>query len=292
MRKPPGPAAPAPYRPRPAIRRRTAAVLAAALCAGLLAGCSDTAGAVDAGHRISPPPAPEPLWSIPPRPDDPPPDPDPDGPDPIPGIAAPPTGRTEDIDLPGLIDADRGNIRDDLVDAVFECGDRDCGLRRPVHRDLTGDGKAELLLFIDPDPRYIESLVGIQPPVDSTLFVYRIDGKRIYNSFILEIPAGMGVELQDRALVTRINIRPDGATRQQVQIERYEWDTERTLMEQTARVTGPAPDPPRRTRAAARPGPPGDPIAAPPSGPVSGAVSGSSSGPVSGPVSVPVPGVM
>jgi hypothetical protein len=123
------------------------------------AGCAPSHGVVDAGpaRKVVPPPTPQPLW-----PDQTVPVPTDNAADPTasrtPGpvaTAPPPTPLaipTPAGDDARTIDIKTALLADPHVDAVFkaqlrDCQD-DCGLRDPVYRDLTGDGRPELLVSI------------------------------------------------------------------------------------------------------------------------------------------------
>lgn len=138
--------------------RAAAAAVPAVLAAGLLAAaCGDGTGVVDAGEarKVVPPPTAQPLWSdqaapVPPR------EPaatqapgatTPERPAPTPVKVAVPAGD----DARGL-DTRAVLLADPLVDTdaraeVRRCPDA-CGLRPPVYRDLTGDGRPELIASV------------------------------------------------------------------------------------------------------------------------------------------------
>ncbi|MCF2529098.1 hypothetical protein [Yinghuangia soli] len=145
----------------PPARTSALVVLCASLAIALpvAAGCAPSRGVVDAGpaRKVVPPPTPQPLW------------PDQTVPVPTESAESPTAGRKPGpvatapppapLDVPAPLGDDARNIdikaallADAHVDAVFKtrlrtCQD-DCGLRDPVYRDLTGDGRPELLVSI------------------------------------------------------------------------------------------------------------------------------------------------
>ncbi|MFF4606825.1 hypothetical protein ACFY12_29355 [Streptomyces sp. NPDC001339] len=109
-----------------------------------------------------------------------------------------------------------------VVDKIRSCtaGKPDCPLRTPIHQDLTGDGKEELVLAIDASPGTL------------TLRVYALlDGvvTRILNA----VHSPFSVEVAGRDLIVREPVAQGGYEARTV----YSWDAgTRTLAQRTSEV--------------------------------------------------------
>ncbi|MER6318176.1 hypothetical protein ABT237_31075 [Streptomyces sp. NPDC001581] len=113
------------------------------------------------------------------------------------------------------------------------------GVRPPVHRDLTGDGRPELIVAAD-------TATG-----RSALSVYSVVGGRI-----VSVPFTMGRQLSAETIGTDLLVRiaADDGSEQAV---RYHWDGERMTVvddERTFRKSGPRCDPGESPASAAPPG--------------------------------------
>ncbi|MGW8331343.1 hypothetical protein ACWGLE_26025 [Streptomyces sp. NPDC055897] len=199
-------------------RRRSARwFLPAVVLVAVLAGCADTEGLHRDGAAASVSP-PEPLWprSVP----------DPPGPEQqrgrpfvVPGVARVASGDLRDADPLAVVKADLAATgREDqgtgrLVDRraaerVANCARAvDCGVREPVLRDLTGDGRAELITAVDIDGRASE--MRVYHAVDGR--VTRVFSRRA----VLE-----GVELAAGHLA----IREPTSNDRFVYVSHYGWD--------------------------------------------------------------------
>ncbi|MEN8651975.1 hypothetical protein ABCR94_15500 [Streptomyces sp. 21So2-11] len=146
------------------------ALAAGAALVGLTACASET-GARDDGvaPRLSPPVSASPLWPdyAPPVP------PNAGGPTPptpqypvLEGVTVP-TGGLRKVPVKELLEKDPSVPR--LVrDALTDCPGTDCGLRRPVYRDVTGDGHDEVVVAWD------ETSAGL-----TLIHVYRASGSTV-----------------------------------------------------------------------------------------------------------------
>ncbi|MFF3326684.1 hypothetical protein [Streptomyces sp. NPDC002889] len=165
---------------------------AAAVTAVALAGCASETGARDGGvaPSLSPPVRPSPLWPQyqPPRP---------------PGTGQPGPAFKQypavPIELPGsglagvsvrkLLERDP-NVPQLVRAALADCPGARCGLRAPVHRDLTGDGDDELVVAFD------------EPSASLTLVqVYRASGRTVRPVLITWGQLGLTGETFGRDLV-------------------------------------------------------------------------------------------
>ncbi|MFI0716699.1 hypothetical protein ACH4SK_40250 [Streptomyces inhibens] len=115
-----------------------------------LAGCASDTGARDAGAApsLAAPTSASPLW--------------PDYKPPVPSIAPSPTvnryhrvdgvsvpaGGLKDVSVKSLLEKDP-NLPGLIRAAMSGCPGRGCTLRKPVYRDLTGDGRDELVVAVD-----------------------------------------------------------------------------------------------------------------------------------------------
>ncbi|MFC5722406.1 hypothetical protein ACFP1Z_19755 [Streptomyces gamaensis] len=236
---------------RPRGRRRPAAraVAGAALAAALLAGCASTTSVVDAGETTSAPPLPENLWNVPPRTS---PSASPEGappyqPEPLPGLTLPSGGDLRGVSAQEVI-ANDPNVDREYKQSVQRCtSGSGCGLRRPELRDITGDGKPELLVVIDPDPR-LQPTDGFSPELETLLYVYWSDEGRVHQIYANALMENTQVDIQGRDLVIRQTREPGwpGGLRT-VTTDRYRWNTELRQLEQNSTVTAPAPgNPPNK----------------------------------------------
>ncbi|WP_438490084.1 hypothetical protein [Streptomyces sp. S186] len=212
----------------------------AALAAAVLAGCGDTTSVVDAGATAGAPPLPVTLWDVTPKPPaSPPPSVAPYRPDPLPGLMLPPGGDLRSVSARDVIAKDP-SVGREMKQSVERCKPGSgCGLRHPELRDLTGDGRPELLVLIDPDPR-LQPTDGISPELTTDLYVYWSDGSRVYPILALGMQGKNQVDLQERDLVIRQTRDPDwpGGLRQ-VTTDRYRWNPELRQLELHSTVTTP-----------------------------------------------------
>lgn len=130
----------------------------AVVAAGLLVvACGNGGGVVDAGEarKVVPPPTAQPLWpdqTVP----GPTPTPEttprpgvatPNAPAPTPvRIAAPPADDVRSLDVGAVLLADP--LVDSDAKAEVRACSSECGLRTPVYRDLSGDGRPELIASV------------------------------------------------------------------------------------------------------------------------------------------------
>ncbi|MFJ8307893.1 MULTISPECIES: hypothetical protein [unclassified Streptomyces] len=200
-----------------AVRRRARWPVLAACLVAVLTGCADVEGLHRDGVAASVSP-PEPLWpqTLP----------SPPGPEQqrgrpfaVPGVPKVPSGDMRDADPLAVVKADlaaaeredRGNgwlVDRRAADRVARCvRAADCPMREPVLRDLTGDGRAELITAVDIDGRASE--LRVYHVVDSV--VTRVLSRRA----ILE-----GVELAAGHLA----IREPTSNDKFVYVSHYAWD--------------------------------------------------------------------
>ncbi|MFB7181229.1 hypothetical protein ACFCYI_26420 [Streptomyces sp. NPDC056257] len=222
----------------PSSRRLLAALLCA--CALAAGGCAAPGGGLGAGTPappVSPQPHPEPLW---------------------PAWASAPgaaVGRQEPAPVPlknapevgpdGLLGVDATEVADAdprmrpyLGKASLREPGR-AGVRPPVHRDLTGDGRPELIVAAD-------TATG-----RSALSVYSVVGGRIV-SVLFTIGRQLAAETIGTDLLVRI-AADDGSE----QAVRYHWDGRRMTVvndERTFRKSGPRCDPESTPVSAVPPG--------------------------------------
>ncbi|MFI1396104.1 hypothetical protein [Streptomyces sp. NPDC020681] len=140
-----------PHRPgRPFLAAFVGCAATAGLATGLT-GCAADTGARDGGAapRLSPPVSSSPLWPE----YTPPVEPDRETTTPfrryanVKGIEAP-AGGLKQLPVKQLLEHDP-NVPELVRTVLLDCPGTDCGLRAPVHRDLTGDGKDELVVAVD-----------------------------------------------------------------------------------------------------------------------------------------------
>ncbi|MET7617566.1 hypothetical protein [Streptomyces sp. NPDC005408] len=189
-------------------RLRTAAVAACAAAMGL-AGCAAETGARDAGvaPRLSPPTSASPLWpkySPPVTPTS-----EPTSPDrrylSIDGVEVPAAGLKQ-LPVQELLEKDP-NVPKLVRDALEACPGTECGLRKPVYRDLTGDEQDELVVALD------------APAAGLTLVqVYRAFGTAVRPVLISWGPLGLTGETFGHDLVL-VATGTDGRF-----TTRYRWD--------------------------------------------------------------------
>jgi len=126
------------------------ALIAACLLCAVAVGCAREGGVVDGGEAptLTPPPVAVPLWpsaspAWTPTTTGPPP-----GPAPLVVPVRPPESDSlRDVDAVRVLRADPA-VRDAARASVVDCPD-ECGLRDPAYRDLTGDGREDLILAVD-----------------------------------------------------------------------------------------------------------------------------------------------
>ncbi|WP_434599593.1 hypothetical protein [Streptomyces sp. A5-4] len=160
-----------PHTGPPDRRRPLLTALAAGAALLGLTACASETGARDGGTapRLSPPVSASPLWPdyAPPVP------PDAGGPTPptrrypvVEGVTAPASGLRK-ASVKKLLEKDPSVPR--LVrNALADCPGVDCGLRRPVYRDVTGDGRDEVVVAWD------EASAGL-----TLIHVYRASGSAV-----------------------------------------------------------------------------------------------------------------
>jgi hypothetical protein len=133
-------------------RRPLLAALAVGAAVAGLAACASETGPRDGGiaPSLSAPTSASPLW-----PEYAPPDPPVEGePSPpfqryldVDGVSVP-AGGLKDVPVRELLERDP-NVPKLIRVAVEDCPGSRCGLREPVYRDLTGDGRDELVVAVD-----------------------------------------------------------------------------------------------------------------------------------------------
>ncbi|MFI6847584.1 hypothetical protein OG535_35260 [Kitasatospora sp. NBC_00085] len=210
----------------PARRRAGVPALAGAALAVVLAGCATPGELRDNGAtaRVTPPPVAQPLWA---------------------GLAtapppAPPTAATDpppqpvpDVTVPGqditALDTRTVLAKDPQVTADERRtldGCPGCELRSPEYRDLTGDGRPELV-----------AAVGTVGPV--VLHVYTLAGDRVVPVLRVQVLKGFSAETVGADLwlhePTTVSVRTSS---------RYHWDGVRLgLVERKDEGIGPVPAP-------------------------------------------------
>ncbi|WP_327350733.1 hypothetical protein [Streptomyces sp. NBC_01304] len=218
--------------------------LAVALAFGVLtlSGCADTSAVVDAGRALSPPSVPEPLWTVRPTaspegPESPAP---PERPEPLPGLKLRADADAKSLDAKAVAAKDPG-MTAELQQSAARCKPKSgCGMRPPVLRDLTGDGRPELMMLIDLDPRFRSGDEG-DLGLGSQLYAYRVNEGRVYQILGLAVEEDSQVDLQGRDLVIRQTV-PQGWSNNvdQVMTTRYHWAPEIGILDVASTVTGPA----------------------------------------------------
>lgn len=188
-----------------------AALGVAAVLTGV-AGCAAETGARDGGPApsLSPPVTSAPLW-----PDHAPPVPPADGsagpaPEPYPPVRGVrvPAGGLKDVPVRELLSNDP-NVPDFVRVALRSCPGAGCGLRDPVYRDLTSDGRDELVVALD------------EPSSGLTLVqVYRASGDTVRPVLIDWGPAGLTGETFGTDLILTSAGRNGSVT------TRYRWNGE------------------------------------------------------------------
>ncbi|MFD8379272.1 hypothetical protein ACFV2X_12175 [Streptomyces sp. NPDC059679] len=177
-------------------QRRARLLLPALVAAGAavgIAGCASGTGAQDDGAapRLSPPTSAVPLWPgfTPPS------TPEQVGPAPgfvrylpVEGVSAPADGLAG-LSPKRLLDKDP-NVPKVIQESLTGCPDAHCPLRKPVLRDLTGDGRDELVAAVDL-PKFQRTLVQ----------VYRATGRTIRPVLIYWGQLGVTGETYGRDLI-------------------------------------------------------------------------------------------
>ncbi|MGW8374769.1 hypothetical protein [Streptomyces sp. ODS28] len=198
-----------------------------ALAGVLLAGCTASDGLRDNGpaSKVSAPPTPSPVW-----PDLPTPSPsgeewDAGGPfDVVPGVRAP-DGDLRKVPARDLLAADRNPTVEGML---RKCHDGPCRLRKPVYRDLTGDGRDELVLgYAGPGNRILVE-------------VYRAEGSKVRPVLLHWGEPGLTAETVGRDLVLREVLYGE------VSAARYRWNGTIMSHVSTESRQGPAARPPSR----------------------------------------------
>ncbi|ARZ71999.1 hypothetical protein SMD11_6423 [Streptomyces albireticuli] len=210
----------------PARRRPVRALAAAALLAVAATGCASVGEPVSAG-TTAPVAAPSRLWA------DRPPAPTPTGEQHeddsatnVPGLPAVPSGDIRKVDPYAVIKAEVAAHRHDVTGAdgldeataakLATCDGRtrDCPLRPPVYRDLTGDGHDELVMGIE----MADHLVGLR--------CYTVTGGRL-TRVMATVVQPTSIEIAGRDLIVW---EPAGTPHYAVRSV-YAWDAHRRYME-------------------------------------------------------------
>ncbi|MED7950474.1 hypothetical protein ACFVYP_26350 [Kitasatospora sp. NPDC058201] len=216
--------------------RAALAALLAVLALTLPVGCAAPGGLRDHGaaQPVTPPPVPQPLWpglaTVPPptapaagtgqAPEPP--------PQPVPDVTA--AGRDiMSVDVHGLLAKDPG-VSQDEQRALSACPA--CELRSPEYRDLTGDGRPELILAV--------GTAGTAGPV--VLHVYTLTGEGLVPVLRVQALARFSAE------TVGTDLRLHESTSVWVRTtSHYRWDGVRlVLVEQTSQDLGPVPTPSRQ----------------------------------------------
>lgn len=230
--------------PHPHPHRRPHRVVVAALAVGAavvsLVGCAADTGARDGGvaPRVAPPVSSSPLWPQHATPTPPASEPTASGRQylSIKGVQVG-AGGLKQIPVKELLEGDP-NVPQLVRDAMQNCPGSACGLRAPVHRDLTGDGRDELIVALD------------EPKAGLTLIqVYRAFGTAVRPVLISWGPLGLTGETFGHDLVLTSTGNDGRFT------TRYRWDgnvlTAAVPQDQTgdrAQSAGSSPSPSPRTR--------------------------------------------
>ncbi|MGW0735558.1 hypothetical protein [Streptomyces sp. NPDC002851] len=226
---------------RSGLARRPVVLITLVMAA--VTGCQDRSAVIDANDSVDLPVMPERLWSVkrPPAPagrPSPPPVPAYE-PEPLPGLSLAKDADARSLDPRTVIAKDPG-VSDASKRAAATCRPG-CGLREPVLRDITGDGRPELLLLVDQNPGAAET----GAPGESAyaeLYVYRVENGRVLQLLGLAADAGTSVDLQGRDLIVR-QVRPDEGhgMGDQASTDRYRWNDASHTLESISSVLGPAP---------------------------------------------------
>lgn len=207
------------------------AVLLAVAALALTAGCAAPGGLRDHGAAaaVTPPPVPQPLW----------PDlataPPPALPTTATGVSPqPPPQPVPDVTVPGqdlsTVDVRTLLAKDPGVSAqerrsLQECPD--CEVRRPEYRDLTGDGRPELVVAV------------AAPAGPVVLHVYRLDGERLLP--VLHVPVLKGFSATTVGTDLWLHEPTTVSARTS---SHYRWDGVRLILaEQKVEGIGPVPAP-------------------------------------------------
>ncbi|MDW6057639.1 hypothetical protein SAZ11_05755 [Streptomyces sp. FXJ1.4098] len=177
-------------------QRRARLLLPALVAAGAavgIAGCASATGAQDDGAapRLSPPTSAVPLWpgfTPPPTPEQVRPAPSFVRYLPVEGVSAPADGLAG-LSPKRLLDKDP-NVPKVIQESLTGCPDAHCPLRKPVLRDLTGDGRDELVAAVDL-PKFQRTLVQ----------VYRATGRTVRPVLIYWGQLGVTGETYGRDLI-------------------------------------------------------------------------------------------
>ncbi|AXK36385.1 hypothetical protein DVA86_31180 [Streptomyces armeniacus] len=202
---------PAPRTPRGRVRVPAVAALLLAGAAAA-AGCAAEGGARDGGPApsLSAPPSASPLWPehTPPTEDERERVTEPYAP----VKATVPAGGLREMEVRDLILRDP-NVPGRFAAGLKRCPGQPCGLREPVHRDLTGDGEDELLVALD------------EPDSGLTLIeVYRADGRTVQPVLVSWGVSGMTSAVIGRDLViTGLSVGAGPGTEGRV-TTRYRWN--------------------------------------------------------------------
>ncbi|MER7849586.1 hypothetical protein ABTZ03_37260 [Kitasatospora sp. NPDC096077] len=221
--------------PPPPLRRRPGAVSAAALAAlavltvlGVLAfGRPAPGGLRDDGPRsaVTPPASAKPLW--PDLATAPPPTTPPAAgsttqapPQPVPDLTVPGRDLTA-VDVRALLTKDPA-VSTEERRALDSCAD--CGVRAPEFRDLTGDGRPELITVVT-------------TPGQVVLHVYTLAGDRVLPILRVQVQPQFGAATVDSDLLLY-----ESTTLSTRTTSRYHWDGSRlTLVERQVDGVGPLP---------------------------------------------------
>ncbi|MEN2423351.1 hypothetical protein AABB02_35240 [Streptomyces rimosus] len=201
------------------------APLAAVTAAASLSGCAQTGDPQSAG-RTPAASAPARLWQEPSQPPSTSPQTAEPAPDPLPGVPQVPSGDLRHASWINIVKAQAAvgvtmnhalPFDQDTTRRINRCTadrrhDRQCPLRAPQYRDLTGDGKDELI-------------VGIEGPRDVTVWAFKSTGGRVVR--ILDTFARpLSVEVSGRNVILR---EPSGSAGYE-QRTVYSWDEREQTM--------------------------------------------------------------
>ncbi|MGW0735560.1 hypothetical protein [Streptomyces sp. NPDC002851] len=133
------------------------------------------------------------------------------------------------------------DVSDEARRSVALCTEG-CGLRSPAWRDVTGDGKPELIVLIDADPRIEAKKNEYGEPLGSELYVYRVDEGRVFQILGMAVDAGTTVETLGHNLVLRtVSKQAWNRTTDQITTDRYRWEPHVGVLELVASAIAPAP---------------------------------------------------
>ncbi|MER6912796.1 hypothetical protein ABT354_14100 [Streptomyces sp. NPDC000594] len=154
----------------------------------------------------------------------------------VPGVLLPPGSDPRVTVDPRKVIARDPGIRPDLRESAQGCW-VGCERSRLLWRDITGDSRHELLVFLAPRPERMRE--GRLPP--SGLYVYWVHRQRIHQ--ILDIPLTHGSRVDHQpssALLVRAPAPRDRRNGPQIRSDRYTWNAKTWRLELTSRFIRPA----------------------------------------------------